>query len=92
MMLLATPIDGSHYLTDVLAGIALGLLCLIAAQAMAARAAADKPGELLRPILISARRGWGDADSKMPPKIEKKLGNALGEPLIDRAPYLNNVN
>jgi hypothetical protein len=59
MMLLATPIDGSHYLTDVLAGIALGLLCLIAAQAMAAGAAADKPGELLRPILISARRGWG---------------------------------
>ena len=59
MMLLATPIDGSHYLTDVLAGIALGLLCLIAAQAMAARAAADKPGELLRPILIAAPRGWG---------------------------------
>jgi membrane-associated phospholipid phosphatase len=59
MMLIATLIDGSHYLIDVLAGIAVALFCLIAAQAIAARAAADKPGEPSRPILISARRGWG---------------------------------
>lgn len=59
MMLIATPIDGSHYLIDILAGIALALFCLIAAQAIAARATADKPGEPSRPILISARRGWG---------------------------------
>jgi hypothetical protein len=41
MMLIATPIDGSHYLIDVVAGIALALLCLTLAQAIAARAAAD---------------------------------------------------
>lgn len=38
-MLIATPIDGSHYLIDVLAGIALAAFCLIAARAIAARAA-----------------------------------------------------
>jgi membrane-associated phospholipid phosphatase len=38
-MLAATPIDGSHYFVDVLAGIALAALSLLLAQAMAAAAA-----------------------------------------------------
>jgi membrane-associated phospholipid phosphatase len=38
-MLAATPIDGSHYLTDVLAGIAVAALALIVARAAAARVA-----------------------------------------------------
>jgi membrane-associated phospholipid phosphatase len=33
VMLVATPIDGSHYLTDVLAGVAIAVLCLYAARA-----------------------------------------------------------
>jgi membrane-associated phospholipid phosphatase len=39
MMLAATPIDGSHYLIDVLAGIAVAIICFYAACVMAARAA-----------------------------------------------------
>jgi hypothetical protein len=39
VMLIATPIDGSHYFVDVLAGVAVAALCLIAARAIAARAA-----------------------------------------------------
>jgi hypothetical protein len=39
-MLAATPIDGSHYFVDVLAGIALAALALMTAQAIAVRAAA----------------------------------------------------
>jgi membrane-associated phospholipid phosphatase len=37
MMLAATPIDGSHYLVDVLAGIAVAALCLVAAHKLADR-------------------------------------------------------
>ncbi len=37
-MIAATPIDGSHYLADVWAGIAMAVLCLMAARALAARA------------------------------------------------------
>ena len=37
-MLTATPVDGSHYFIDVFAGVALAALCLVAAQAIAARA------------------------------------------------------
>jgi len=40
LMLVATPVDGSHYLVDVLAGIAIAVLCLIAARALVARLAA----------------------------------------------------
>ncbi len=40
LMLLATPIDGSHYLVDVLAGIGIAVLCLLAARALVARLAA----------------------------------------------------
>ena len=35
-MLIATPIDGSHYFVDVLAGVALAALCLVAARTIAA--------------------------------------------------------
>jgi hypothetical protein len=38
-MLAATPIDGSHYLIDMLAGIAVAAICFYAAQVMAVRAA-----------------------------------------------------
>ena len=45
VMLIATPIDGSHYFIDVLAGVALAALCLIAANAIATRAASGRlPG------------------------------------------------
>jgi PAP2 superfamily len=40
LMLMATPIDGSHYFVDVLAGIALGLLCFAAARELVMRLAA----------------------------------------------------
>ena len=33
-MLAATPIDGSHYLVDVLAGIVIAVPCLFAARAL----------------------------------------------------------
>lgn len=34
LMIVATPIDGSHYLVDVLAGIAIAVLCFAAARAL----------------------------------------------------------
>jgi PAP2 superfamily len=37
LMLAATPIDGSHYLVDVLAGIVIAILCLVAARMLVAR-------------------------------------------------------
>jgi len=37
-ILAATPIDGSHYFSDVLAGIGIAALCFLAANAIAARA------------------------------------------------------
>ena len=50
-MLVATPIDGSHYFIDILAGVALAALCLVAAQAVAARTGArvGEPAEVRRP-------------------------------------------
>ena len=54
-MLVATPIDGSHYFIDVLAGVALAALSLVAARAIAARAGAGSmfgtpgPAEARRP-------------------------------------------
>lgn len=36
-MLAATPIDGSHYFSDVFAGITIAVLCFVAAHRMAAR-------------------------------------------------------
>jgi len=43
LMLAATPIDGSHYLIDILAGIAIAIVSLYAARALVARLAAH-PG------------------------------------------------
>ena len=40
LMLAATPIDGSHYFIDVFAGIAIAIVCLLAARALVARLAA----------------------------------------------------
>jgi membrane-associated phospholipid phosphatase len=37
LMLAATPIDGSHYLVDVLAGIVIAILCIVAARMLVAR-------------------------------------------------------
>jgi hypothetical protein len=37
-MIVATPIDGGHYFIDVLAGIVVAILCIMAGYAMAARA------------------------------------------------------
>jgi membrane-associated phospholipid phosphatase len=54
-MLVATPIDGSHYFIDVFAGVALAALCLVAAQAIAARVGggsksrATEPADAARP-------------------------------------------
>jgi hypothetical protein len=39
LMLMATPIDGSHYFVDVLAGIGIAVLCLAAARAVVTRVA-----------------------------------------------------
>ena len=36
VMLAATPIDGSHYLVDVLAGIVIAILCIVAARTLVA--------------------------------------------------------
>jgi membrane-associated phospholipid phosphatase len=45
VMLIATPIDGSHYFIDVLAGVALAVPCLMAANAIATRTASGRlPG------------------------------------------------
>ena len=41
LMLAATPIDGGHYFIDMVAGIVIAVLCIMAARAMAIRAAAD---------------------------------------------------
>src|SRR5262245_3514118 len=40
LMLAATPIDGSHYLVDVLAGVATAIACLLAAQRLVSRTVA----------------------------------------------------
>jgi membrane-associated phospholipid phosphatase len=45
VMLAATPIDGSHYFTDVLAGIVVAILALLAARAAAAMARARSERE-----------------------------------------------
>jgi hypothetical protein len=42
-MLVATPIDGSHYLTDVLAGVGLAALSLLLAHTIAARMSFASP-------------------------------------------------
>jgi hypothetical protein len=51
-MLAATPIDGSHYLIDVWAGIVMAVLCLIAACAVAGRARRNPSPAVLAPAKI----------------------------------------
>ena len=36
-MMVSIPIDGSHYFTDMFAGLAIAVFCLIAARALVAR-------------------------------------------------------
>ena len=43
VMLIATPIDGSHYFLDVIAGVVLAALCLVAASRIAQAAKRDAP-------------------------------------------------
>jgi membrane-associated phospholipid phosphatase len=49
-MLAATPIDGSHYFTDVFAGIGIGVLCFLAARRIALRA--GQPGGALAASMV----------------------------------------
>jgi membrane-associated phospholipid phosphatase len=37
LMILATPVDGGHYVVDVIAGIAVAIICIIAARQIVAR-------------------------------------------------------
>jgi membrane-associated phospholipid phosphatase len=43
VMIASTPIDGAHYLVDILAGLAIALVCVTAARALAARAVVPRP-------------------------------------------------
>jgi PAP2 superfamily protein len=54
-MLIATPIDGSHYFIDVIAGIALAVLCLVAARAIAVRLETDRARRVADPVPRHAR-------------------------------------
>jgi PAP2 superfamily len=51
LMLVATPIDGSHYFIDVLAGIAVAALCLTAARALGTRLS-GQPQAALAPTAV----------------------------------------
>jgi PAP2 superfamily len=53
-MLVATPIDGSHYLVDVIAGIALAVLCMVAAGRIAEAAALRGRRTAMTPALRPA--------------------------------------
>jgi membrane-associated phospholipid phosphatase len=56
LMLAATPIDGSHYFIDVVAGIVLALACLTAARAMARRFADDGTSRRVNHLIRSTPR------------------------------------
>jgi membrane-associated phospholipid phosphatase len=58
LMLVATPIDGSHYFADVLAGVAIAALSLAVARAVVARVAGFPAAMELRTAPVSPR--WGD--------------------------------
>jgi membrane-associated phospholipid phosphatase len=49
-MLAATPIDGSHYFTDVFAGVGLAVLCFVAARRIATRA--QQRGHAAAPMVL----------------------------------------
>lgn len=56
-MVAATPIDGSHYFSDVLAGVGVAVLCFLAAGRIAARAARprDAAAASVVPALITGK-------------------------------------
>ncbi|MGA2568139.1 MAG: phosphatase PAP2 family protein, partial [Pseudolabrys sp.] len=56
LMLVATPINGSHYFIDVLAGIAIAVLCLAAARTLVTRLAVP-PAAVARRQLAPAAAG-----------------------------------
>jgi PAP2 superfamily len=61
-MLIATPIDGSHYLSDVLAGVGLAAISLLIAEIVAARMSAhsQRHAELTPVQAVLSRRRAGD--------------------------------
>jgi PAP2 superfamily len=54
LMVAATPIDGSHYLVDVLAGIAIAVLCLAAARVLVARLTVKPEAASIAPVPVTA--------------------------------------
>jgi PAP2 superfamily len=68
-MLIATPIDGSHYFSDVLAGVALAALSLLIAQTVAARMRAHpqrRGGSSRRAHAASSHSPAGDQLARAP--------------------------
>ena len=68
-MLIATPIDGSHYFSDVLAGVALAALSLLIAQVVAARVRAHprrRGGSSRRAHAASLHSPAGDQLARAP--------------------------
>jgi hypothetical protein len=68
-MLIATPIDGSHYFSDVLAGVALAALSLLIAQIVAARVRAHprrRGGSSRRAHAASLHSPAGDQLARAP--------------------------
>ena len=55
LMLVATPIDGSHYLVDILAGSAIAVACFFAARALVVRLAAHPHADTTRAGLVPAQ-------------------------------------
>jgi membrane-associated phospholipid phosphatase len=50
IMMVSIPIDGSHYFTDMLAGIVIAVACLLAARAMVQRANQPRPALAATPL------------------------------------------
>ncbi|MBI3703103.1 MAG: phosphatase PAP2 family protein [Rhizobiales bacterium] len=50
IMMLSIPVDGSHYFTDILAGIGIAVVCLLAARAMVQRANQPHPALAATPL------------------------------------------
>jgi uncharacterized membrane protein len=68
-MLIATPIDGSHYFSDVLAGVVLAALSLLIAQIVVARVRAHpqrRGGSSRRAHAASSRSPAGDQLARAP--------------------------
>jgi hypothetical protein len=51
VMLMATPVDGSHYIVDVLAGIAIAALCLLAARWLVIRVTGLPASKAMRELV-----------------------------------------